>query len=656
MNKRLIIVAVAAILAMQMQAVIVDNRAGRLGDILTDLTVTTLKVNGTMNAKDFYFISDQLHQLQTLDLTDVRIEPSTTAEQHYWTQEFAADVIPVGALADMNLTKVVMPQRLTAIGKGAFAGCTSLVDVSLPATLDSIADYAFAGCTSLKTMTLPANVRTVGYGAFMRCTSLESFTVEASSRLAHLEATALMDCPSLATLSLGNALRSVGERALAGTGITQVDFSQSRSLTDIDDWAMVKTPLTSAKLPSSLSHVGDGVFLYDTSLAEVNLGGRLAGISDYLFAGTSLADGLDLTGVKTLGDYAMYNVSTLSVVELPATVTWLGTQAMAGMTGLTALTSNAEEVPSLGQDVWLGVNQAEIPLTVPSAALRDYKAAEQWKNFYFEPEWIRGDVNGDGAVNIADINALIGIILGRQADEQTMLRADVNGDGAINIADINAVIAIILNPQSNVPASSVDTDDALHMADELAIKPGETRTVNIVLDNAANYSALQCDIVLPQGLTLVDAKPLAEREKETCDLDNATSRTLVYSMDKAPFEDKAVLSITLLADASLPTDAFITLSNIVLADENDVAWHAADCIARVTNSSGIDDLTAQDGRVWIEGRSLCIEASHDGTARIVAVNGTARSMTFMAGVSRHEMEPGIYVVVVDGKSYKIAIK
>lgn len=57
----------------------------------------------------------------------------------------------------------------------------------------------------------------------------------------------------------------------------------------------------------------------------------------------------------------------------------------------------------------------------------------------------KGDVNGDKAVNIADINALISIILGRQADEQTMRRADVNGDSAINIADINAVIAIILN-------------------------------------------------------------------------------------------------------------------------------------------------------------------------------------------------------------------
>ena len=54
---------------------------------------------------------------------------------------------------------------------------------------------------------------------------------------------------------------------------------------------------------------------------------------------------------------------------------------------------------------------------------------------------VAGDVNGDGMVNISDINALINYILsGGFADA-----ADVNGDGAINIADVNAVIGIILS-------------------------------------------------------------------------------------------------------------------------------------------------------------------------------------------------------------------
>ena len=58
---------------------------------------------------------------------------------------------------------------------------------------------------------------------------------------------------------------------------------------------------------------------------------------------------------------------------------------------------------------------------------------------------LKGDVNGDGEVNIADVNTLLNIILGGEADAATMVRADVNEDSEVNIADVNAVIDIILS-------------------------------------------------------------------------------------------------------------------------------------------------------------------------------------------------------------------
>jgi hypothetical protein len=53
---------------------------------------------------------------------------------------------------------------------------------------------------------------------------------------------------------------------------------------------------------------------------------------------------------------------------------------------------------------------------------------------------IPGDVNHDGEVNIADINATLDIILSGSNNHD----GDVNSDNEINIADINAVIDIIL--------------------------------------------------------------------------------------------------------------------------------------------------------------------------------------------------------------------
>ena len=56
-------------------------------------------------------------------------------------------------------------------------------------------------------------------------------------------------------------------------------------------------------------------------------------------------------------------------------------------------------------------------------------------------EAIAGDVNGDHEVNIADVNAIIDMIL-----TGTVLPVgDVNGDSEVNIADVNAIISIILS-------------------------------------------------------------------------------------------------------------------------------------------------------------------------------------------------------------------
>ncbi len=56
------------------------------------------------------------------------------------------------------------------------------------------------------------------------------------------------------------------------------------------------------------------------------------------------------------------------------------------------------------------------------------------------PEPLPGDVNGDGEINIADINAVIDMILSQNITPS----GDVNGDGEVNIADINEAIAMIL--------------------------------------------------------------------------------------------------------------------------------------------------------------------------------------------------------------------
>jgi sorbitol-specific phosphotransferase system component IIA len=268
----------------------------------------------------------------------------------------------------------------------------------------------------------------------------------------------------------------------------------------------------------------------------------------------------------------------------------------------------------------------------------------------------KGDVNGDGEVNIADVNAVIDIILGGQADADTRYRADVNGDGEVNIADINAVIDIILNPATHMMLK-VNCDDLLHM-DDVTMKPGDVRTLHVTVDHAAHYSALQCDIVLPAGLTLMDVYAPGANSVRTGGVNDNTYRALNYSMARLPFvgDTQPVMTFSVRADAALDPESEISLTNVVLADAGNKAWRVSDCTARVNNASGINDMTAAVDRVWVEGRTLFIEARQDGTAQLAMINGMVSNIPLKAGINRQRLDRGIYIVVINGQSHKIAIK
>ena len=294
--------------------------------------------------------------------------------------------------------------------------------------------------------------------------------------------------------------------------------------------------------------------------------------------------------------------------------------------------------------------------TIKAIATKDGLNDSEVATFVYNVGSLQGDTNGDGEVNIADVNALIDVILGDKVNPDIISTVDVNGDGEVNIADINALIDIILNPD-RYTMLKVNCEDMLHMG-SVALRPGDVRTLQVTLDNASHYSAMQCDIVLPDGLTLVGVNAVNGNEGITAELDENSSRVVTYSKTKKPFDGSSqpVLSLTVRADAALAVESEMTLTNVVLADANNKAWRLADCTARVNNTSGIHDLTAGYDRVWVEGRTLCIDAREDGTAQVVTVNGMVQELNVKTGMNHQLLEPGIYVIVLNGKSHKIAIR
>lgn len=57
----------------------------------------------------------------------------------------------------------------------------------------------------------------------------------------------------------------------------------------------------------------------------------------------------------------------------------------------------------------------------------------------------KGDINGDGEVNVADVTTLVDYILGKNPTNCNEGACDINGDNEINVSDVTSLVDIILN-------------------------------------------------------------------------------------------------------------------------------------------------------------------------------------------------------------------
>ena len=88
------------------------------------------------------------------------------------------------------------------------------------------------------------------------------------------------------------------------------------------------------------------------------------------------------------------------------------------------------DVTGISHDIYL-----EITSTTNKYTVDDITEQYQYK---------RGDINGDGMVDIVDISTLIGIILGESANAETRARCDVDNDSNVDISDVSTLIDIVL--------------------------------------------------------------------------------------------------------------------------------------------------------------------------------------------------------------------
>lgn len=413
-KNRFLTLLTACVVAATSWALQVNNTAGNLAQAVSDHSITQLTISGTMDARDFKFIADNLNDLTSIDMSNVQIVAYDNAQTplFYGINSYNENTIPATTFMGKNLQEVVLPSTLKSIDVAAFAACEALGSISLPQTLEDIAPYAFSSCNNLQTITIPQGLKHLGYGAFSRCTNLESAIIEPNADFT-IGKDAFQDCKSLANVNIGqnvkeimagafsgctaltnpvieqgSKLTTIAEAAFAASGVENIALDQCNDLTTIGMWAFANTALKNIALPSSVQSLGDGAFYYNLEMEDIDLPETLSSLSNYLLAGNSniFTEQPVKDGVTTIGDYAFYNWDTVQEFNFPASVQYIGTKAMAGQVNLKLVTAEPTTVPELGEEVWAGVPQHRIPLMVKSSAKQDYMDAEQWMEFQIDSD------------------------------------------------------------------------------------------------------------------------------------------------------------------------------------------------------------------------------------------------------------------------------
>ena len=368
------------------------------------------------------------------------------------------------------LTSISIPQSVTSIGSNAFDGCSALETISIPDGMTNIggafdgsawynhqpdgliyignvayqykgtmpentsitlvdrtlgiADNAFNGCSNLASITIPNSVKNIGNKAFQGCSSLKSVIIPNS--VTSIGSNAFRNCSNLTTFNLPNEWVSIGDYAFTGCNFLG--------------------NYTSITIPSSVVNIGRDVFKDCSNLAEIIA--------------------LPLTPPTIYATSFPYDI-TGSVVSAGR---WVDTYRFKTKIKLVVPESASEAY--LSNTLWNQFETIETQSGGTTERLRCATPAIVFKNgdlsFTCKTPGVTYKYtltcpsNDIGSVGAGSVSVGSGVTVsvyatktGYTNSETTTatlpisMKGDVNGDGEVNIADHVELTEIIMNQQEN---------------------------------------------------------------------------------------------------------------------------------------------------------------------------------------------------------------
>ena len=315
-----------------------------------------------------------------------------------------------------EIKDLIIPNEVTSINDYAFYHCIGLSSVTISNKVKSIGKYAFNGCSGLVSVIFGSSVNSIDYEAFGDTDIVKTIWLS-SSRPSGPDVFGAINYvsndkfdiknrfvyPSLSSIFVVDGIKyvpiSITERTCAAIdcvydesteniniGETVVFKGVSFTVKSVNKYACYNNEYIKDLILSFRGDIDEEAFggCSNINRADINIYGNISRYSFYYC--TNLKKVTTGNGVSTIGECAFSNCNNLESFTFGTGVTSIGGNAVSYCTDVMELYCGSATPPYCKSQALDDINKWDCKLYVPSGSLSAYKAASQWKEFFFQEE------------------------------------------------------------------------------------------------------------------------------------------------------------------------------------------------------------------------------------------------------------------------------